>query len=72
MSELGSVGKSSVKAEGSEILYKGVTDCLMKILRNEGIRGFYKGFLPNLLRVVPSNGLFFLIYENVLKLLHQL
>ena len=27
--------------------------------------GFYKGLLPNLLRVVPSTCVTFLVYENV-------
>ncbi|KAF7846373.1 hypothetical protein BT93_L4488 [Corymbia citriodora subsp. variegata] len=31
---------------------------------NEGVRGFYKGLLPNLARVVPSTCVTFLVYEN--------
>lgn len=40
-----------------------------KCYRYEGFRGLYKGILPNLLRVVPSSSLTFLVYESVLKLL---
>ncbi|RMZ86955.1 hypothetical protein DV736_g5815, partial [Chaetothyriales sp. CBS 134916] len=32
---------------------------------NEGLIGFYKGMFPNLLRVVPSTCVTFLVYENV-------
>jgi len=56
-------------ASGSkgEIYYTGNIDCISKILKNEGITGFYKGLFANLLRVVPANGIFFLIYEYVNK-----
>lgn len=40
------------------------------ILRYEGFRGFYKGIVPNLLRVLPSSSLTFLVYESVMKFLH--
>ncbi|KAG0571231.1 hypothetical protein M758_6G213100 [Ceratodon purpureus] len=39
-------------------------------LRYEGFRGLYKGIVPNLLRVVPSSSLTFLVYESVMKFLH--
>ena len=29
--------------------YASVIDCANKIIKNEGIRAFYKGFLPNIL-----------------------
>lgn len=31
----------------------------------EGIRGFYKGLAPNILRVLPSTWVTFLVYENM-------
>jgi hypothetical protein len=31
--------------------------------------GFYKGLVPNLLRVVPSAAITFVVYEHVAKLL---
>ncbi|THG17369.1 hypothetical protein TEA_024148 [Camellia sinensis var. sinensis] len=34
--------------------YKGMSDVFRKTLQNEGLRGFYKGLLPNLLKVVPA------------------
>lgn len=39
------------------------------IWRYEGFRGLYKGIVPNLLRVVPSSSLTFLVYESVMKFL---
>jgi solute carrier family 25 citrate transporter 1 len=44
-------------------------DCAWKILRNEGILAFYKGLTPNLIKVFPSSGMFFLAYEHTLRML---
>ncbi|KEF61601.1 uncharacterized protein A1O9_03169 [Exophiala aquamarina CBS 119918] len=43
----------------------GVINLTRMIWRNEGIVGYYKGLFPNLLRVVPSTCVTFLVYENV-------
>ncbi|OMO56963.1 Endoplasmic reticulum-adenine nucleotide transporter [Corchorus capsularis] len=40
--------------------------------RFEGLRGFYKGITPNLLKNVPASSITFIVYENVLKLLRRL
>ncbi|EGE05720.1 mitochondrial FAD carrier protein FLX1 [Trichophyton equinum CBS 127.97] len=44
--------------------YKGVRDAFVQILRTEGLSGFYKGLGPNLVRVLPSTWVTFLVYEN--------
>jgi len=38
---------------------------IKQVWRHEGFLGFYKGLGPNLLRVVPSTCVTFLVYENV-------
>ncbi|KAK2781388.1 hypothetical protein FQN53_000579 [Emmonsiellopsis sp. PD_33] len=45
--------------------YRGVGDAIGKIWRREGVVGFYKGLGPNLVRVLPSTWVTFLVYENV-------
>ncbi|CAM9095513.1 unnamed protein product [Chrysoparadoxa australica] len=40
-------------------------DCAQKILKNEGIGGFYKGVIPRLGRVVPGQGIIFMSYEFI-------
>lgn len=42
---------------------------LQVTMRREGIRGLYKGLLPNVLRVMPQSAITFLIYEKVMRLL---
>ncbi|OAX78827.1 hypothetical protein ACJ72_06860 [Emergomyces africanus] len=45
--------------------YRGVVDAMSQIWRKEGVVGFYKGLGPNLVRVLPSTWVTFLVYENV-------
>ncbi|PPJ51331.1 hypothetical protein CBER1_08624 [Cercospora berteroae] len=45
--------------------YNGAWDVVTKVFRNEGLPGFYKGLGPNLVRVLPSTCVTFLVYENV-------
>jgi len=40
-------------------------------MQREGIGGFYKGLVPNLMRVAPQSALTFLVYESVMRLLTQ-
>ncbi|KAG0636553.1 mitochondrial carrier domain-containing protein [Tuber brumale] len=49
--------------------YKNIWDAISIILRAEGIRGMYKGLLPNLLKVAPSIGSSFLSFEIARDLL---
>eukprot|EP01022_Parablepharisma_sp_SALTPOND_P017626 TRINITY_DN2850_c0_g1_i2.p2 TRINITY_DN2850_c0_g1~~TRINITY_DN2850_c0_g1_i2.p2 ORF type:complete len:349 (+),score=-11.00 TRINITY_DN2850_c0_g1_i2:143-1189(+) len=57
--------------QGQEIIYQSVWDCIKKTIRNEGLKAFYKGYLINIIRVAPAQGIFFLLYELTLKLFKQ-
>ncbi|KAL6071773.1 Solute carrier family 25 (Mitochondrial carrier protein), member 16 [Balamuthia mandrillaris] len=43
--------------------YNNTWHCAKSIFIAEGIRGFYKGMLPNYLKVVPSVSISFVVYE---------
>ncbi|KAF4592188.1 hypothetical protein GQ602_002487 [Ophiocordyceps camponoti-floridani] len=43
--------------------YKSITDAIRVIVRHEGIRGLYKGIVPNLLKVAPSMASSWLSFE---------
>ena len=43
--------------------YKGIFDAIRIIASQEGFRGFYKGIVPNLLKVAPSMASSFLSFE---------
>nr|XP_055196620.1 calcium-binding mitochondrial carrier protein SCaMC-1-like [Nyctereutes procyonoides] len=43
--------------------YSGILDCARKIWKFETVTGFYKGYVPSLLAVIPYVGIDFTIYE---------
>ena len=45
--------------------YNGMIDCCTRIVKNEGVRGLYKGLAPNLIRIAPGAAITFFTYENV-------
>ncbi|GAA6091596.1 solute carrier family 25 member 32b [Tachysurus ichikawai] len=49
--------------------YDGAVDVIRRTWRNEGYLGFYKGMVPNLLRVTPACCITFVVYETVSRFL---
>ena len=49
-------------------IYNGFVDCFIKILRNEGPLGFYKGFLPIWGRFAPTTCCQLVIFEQLRKM----
>jgi len=47
--------------------YLSTWDCIKKTYKTYSIAGFYKGLIPNYLKVVPSISITFVVYENVKK-----
>lgn len=43
--------------------YKGVFDAVKVIIAQEGVKGLYKGIVPNLLKVAPSMASSWLSFE---------
>lgn len=37
----------------------------LKVLRNEGVGGFYAGVVPRLYRVVPGQGIIFMSFDYI-------
>ncbi|KAF2218809.1 mitochondrial carrier domain-containing protein [Elsinoe ampelina] len=44
--------------------YSSARDVIKQVFKKEGIWGFYRGLGPNLIRVLPSTCVTFLVYEN--------
>ncbi|XP_034902614.1 nicotinamide adenine dinucleotide transporter 1, chloroplastic [Populus alba] len=55
------------RLRNSEVHYAGVVDCIKKVSRKEGFRGFYRGCATNLMRTTPSAVITFTSYEMILK-----
>uniref|UniRef100_A0A3B5LFX0 EF-hand domain-containing protein n=1 Tax=Xiphophorus couchianus TaxID=32473 RepID=A0A3B5LFX0_9TELE len=45
--------------------YAGMFDCAKKILRKEGVTAFYKGYIPNLIGIIPYAGIDLAVYETL-------
>lgn len=43
--------------------YGGIADAALKIYYKEGLKSFYRGYLPNLLGIIPYAGLDLAVYE---------
>ncbi|KAI0541450.1 mitochondrial carrier domain-containing protein [Xylaria digitata] len=50
--------------------YTGIWDVAQKTVKNEGVRGLYKGLMPNLLKVAPALSITWMVYENAKKVMH--
>lgn len=50
---------------GSSVAYKGMVDCFVRTMREEGIKAFFKGLWPNYIKVVPSISIAFVTYESL-------
>jgi hypothetical protein len=46
--------------------YGGMTDTAKQILKREGPSAFFKGLLPNAIRVAPGAAITFVVYESVM------
>ena len=44
---------------------RGITGVAARVLREEGVRGFYRGVVLGIVRVMPATWVTFLVYENV-------
>ncbi|KAK9143938.1 hypothetical protein Syun_013338 [Stephania yunnanensis] len=58
-------GRLTVQTERSPYQYRGMFHALSTVLREEGFRALYKGWLPSVIGVVPYVGLNFAVYESL-------
>lgn len=45
--------------------YKHTLDAFRTIARDEGFRGFYRGMVPNAIKVIPNNAIRFLVFTQI-------
>ena len=51
--------------------YAGLISTVQKMWRQEGTVGFFKGAIPNAVRVAPSAAVTFLVYESAMDFLES-
>lgn len=59
------VVRARLQTYDAQVKYNGTWDVVRQVFRKEGVQGFYKGVVPNVVRVLPSTCVTFLVYENV-------
>jgi len=67
--------RTRMQVQGMEdrpVVYTGMLDCLKKIYASEGIRGFYRGILPNFMKAIPAISISYLVYEKTKRYLSEL
>ncbi|KAJ8300124.1 hypothetical protein KUTeg_021643 [Tegillarca granosa] len=45
--------------------YSGIFDCAKKVYKHEGIKVFYRGYIPNICGIIPYAGIDLAIYETL-------
>ncbi|KAM9734606.1 calcium-binding mitochondrial carrier protein SCaMC-2-B-like isoform 3-T4 [Menidia menidia] len=45
--------------------YSGILDCAKHIFQKEGVGAFYKGYIPNLIGIIPYAGIDLAVYETL-------
>lgn len=45
--------------------FSGMFDCAKQILKKEGVKAFYKGYVPNLVGIIPYAGIDLAVYESL-------
>ncbi|KAE7999394.1 hypothetical protein FH972_003830 [Carpinus fangiana] len=58
-------GRLTVQTEKSPYRYRGIFHALSTVLREEGPRALYKGWVPSVIGVIPYAGLNFGVYESL-------
>ena len=66
------VVKSRLQGDGvTGVEYKGMMDCIRKTYHQDGIRGFYRGLLPTLVRAFPVNAATFATVVMITRLINK-
>lgn len=47
--------------------YKSIADAALKIYSSEGFRSFYRGYIPNIIGIIPYAGIDLAVYETLKK-----
>jgi solute carrier family 25 citrate transporter 1 len=64
--------KTRMQSISARDTYRNSFHCASLILRNEGLRTFWTGALPRLVRLMLSGGIVFTMYEKSIELMNRL
>lgn len=62
--------KSRIQTDSLETpKYKGIKDVVRTVFKEQGVKGFFKGFVPTILRAAPANAATFYAFEITIRAL---
>ena len=64
------MGQNMMLSSGEKITKMTILGVVKSVYRNDGIRGFYRGFLPAFLRSFPTNGGALLVFSETVKIVN--
>ena len=65
-------GLQKAPAEPGRSAFQRILAIAQDMWRQEGVRSFYKGITPRVLRVAPGQAIVFAVYERVRKVIEQM
>ena len=66
------IGLQKAPAEPGKSAFQRILVIGQDMWRQEGVRSFYKGITPRVLRVAPGQAIVFAVYERVRKMIEQI
>jgi solute carrier family 25 citrate transporter 1 len=69
---LGHLGLQKSSAAEGESAWTRITVIAKDMWKQEGIKSFYKGITPRVLRVAPGQAIVFAVYERVRRLIENM
>jgi solute carrier family 25 carnitine/acylcarnitine transporter 20/29 len=51
--------------------YKGWKDAFVNVWRKEGYKGYYRGFVPCVLRAFPANAAALFMFERTMRIMEK-
>jgi len=54
---------------GTKAEYTGIANCFVKVYRQGGVLGFYRGITPNFMKAIPAISISYVVYEKMREIL---
>ena len=66
------IGLQKAEATPGQTAFQRIAAIAREMWRQEGVRSFYKGITPRVLRVAPGQAVVFAVYERVRRVMETL
>lgn len=63
--------RTRLQAPGAHAHYSGMLDCFRKILAADGVKGLYRGLVPNFAKSIPAVAASYAVFEKTKQFLES-